>query len=136
DAAFAFLDLASYVCTPLLDVLGAREKLAKAGIDLADVVRAAFERTIEHCKEAMGEDPRAWSWGRMHPLVARSRLHGTPLGPFFDIGPEPAPGAPDTVNRGDFDGGNSYGVRVAAAMRCIVSAKFHDKAGTVLPGGQ
>ncbi len=136
DSTYAFLELASFVCTPLLDAARAKAALAKAGIDLTEVVRTGFERALEQCKGAMGPDVAAWAWGRLHGLEARHALHGTPLAPVFDLGPEPAPGGPDTVNRGDLDGGHSYRVRVGPAMRMVVNAKERDQAGTILPGGQ
>jgi penicillin G amidase len=136
DAAFGFVELASYVCVPLLDATRAGEAFAAFGVDLGEVVRIAFDRAVAQCEEAMGPDAGAWAWGRMHSIVAKHRLHGTLVGPLFDIGPEPAPGAPDTVNRGDLDGGNSFRVRVGASMRIVASAKDRDRAGTVMPGGQ
>ncbi len=136
DATHAFLELASFITGPLATVLGMQPRLSELGIDLPAVVRQAFELTIEQCKGTMGEDAAKWAWGRMHPLVCRHRFDATPLGAFFAIGPEPAGGGPDTVNRGDLDGANSFRMRVGAAMRMVVNARGRDQAGTVVPGGQ
>src|SRR5207247_5678321 len=110
-------------------------RLLELGIDLATVVREAFAAAVAICRRAMGNDPAAWQWGDIHPVVCRHRMDGTPLGTFFSIGPEPAPGGPDTVCRGDI-GAKNYNLKVAAAMRMVVSARDLDSGWTILPGGQ
>ncbi len=136
DAALGFLELASFICQPVLDLVAASPRLREVGVDVPALVREAFEHAVDLCRVAMGDDPAAWRWGELHPLVCKHRFHSTPLGPFFSIGPEPAPGGPDTVNRGDLDGANSFRLRVGPAMRFVVSARDRDRAGTILPGGQ
>jgi penicillin amidase len=84
----------------------------------------------------MGSQPAAWVWGRMHPFVARHRLHSSPVGRLLSLGPAPAGGGPDTLNRGDFDVARGFRQKLGPAMRFIAAARNRDQAGTVLPGGQ
>jgi penicillin amidase len=53
----------------------------------------------------------------------------------FSIGPEPADGSSDTVNRGDIHM-TSFEQRVGAAMRLVMSARPRSEAASILPGGQ
>ncbi|HET6346056.1 MAG TPA: penicillin acylase family protein, partial [Myxococcota bacterium] len=111
-------------------------RLGELGIDLARVVRAAFVRSVGECVERMGADPARWSWGRMHRFWGRHRFHSSPLRALFSLGPLPAGGGPDTVCRGDIDGGNGFDMRVGASVRFVASARDHDQALSILPGGQ
>lgn len=136
DAALAFLEMTSFICQPILELPALAPRLAELGIDLAAVVREGFAQAVATCRTHMGDTPGDWRWGGVHTLTCRHRLHASPLGRFFSLGPEPADGGPDTVNRGDIDGANSFRLRVGAAMRMVVSARDVDLAGTILPGGQ
>jgi hypothetical protein len=66
----------------------------------------------------------------------RHALHGTVLGPLFSLGPEPASGGLDTVNRGEPHPLGSFEVRAGPALRFAVNARDRDQARSVLPGGQ
>ncbi len=135
DAAFAWAELGAFTGETVLALPRLRERLAALGVDLPAVVRAGFDQVVARCSAAMGADPAGWQWGRMHPLVGRHRLDATPLGAFFAIGPEPAGGGPDTVNRGDV-GPSRFDLKVGPAMRMVVSARDRDVGGSILPGGQ
>jgi penicillin amidase len=135
EAAMAWAELAAFTGGTVLELGRMAARLRELGVDPAEVVRTAFARTLLICREAMGEEPAAWNWGALHPLVCRHRLDATMLGPFFAIGPEPADGGPDTVNRGDM-GANRLDVKVGPAMRLVLSARDPDAAGCILPGGQ
>ncbi len=134
DAAFAFVEMGSYMCGPIIDMVKMAGRMAELGVDLADVLRQAFAKAVAQCKAAMGNDVGRWRWGTLHPLVCRHRLDATPLGRLFSIGPEPAAGGPDTVNRGDVSAKN-FGLKVGPAMRMVASARDRDRAWTVVPGG-
>jgi penicillin amidase len=135
EAAFAWAELGALSSATLTDLPTVLPRLAVLGIDAADLVRHSFMVAVEECSNAMGPDVTAWRWGDIHPILCVHRFHGTPLGGLLDIGPEPAGGGPDTVNRG---GVGVTGMRLTAgpAMRLVVSARNRDRAGTIMPGGQ
>jgi penicillin G amidase len=135
EAAFAFIELGDLVTSSILRLVKMRERLSDLGVELAEVVRDEFRKTVTDLRAKLGDDPKRWHWGKVHKLVCRHFLDGTPLGPFFNIGPEPFEGASDTVNRGDVFG-TSFNVRVGAAMRFVTDLADLDSSETVLPGGQ
>lgn len=136
DAAFAFLEMNSFIGQPLLELPALRDALMAHGIDLAAAIQRAFVETVDECLSAMGSDVSQWEWGRIHTLTCRHRFFASAAGSFFNIGPEPADGGPDTVNRGDFSANNGFRYRVGAAMRMLVDAADGDTAQTIIPGGQ
>src|SRR5690606_11586079 len=134
--AHGFAELGSMSCHAILKLLKMPGRLGELGLDLADMARRSFEKTVEFYREKCGEDTSEWRWGQVHKISCDHRFAGTPLEAFFNMGPEEGHGGPDTVNRGDYGGDGRFAMRVAAAMRMVASAKSRDKAGTVLPGGQ
>lgn len=136
DAAFAFLEMGSFVCAPILRLPDMRERLCELGVDPAAVVRWAFERSVERCREQLGEEPASWRWGDVHALELSHKLDASAFGKWLSVGPEPAAGGPDTLNRGDVAPGPGFRMRVGAAARMVASAGNRDRAATVLCGGQ
>jgi penicillin amidase len=134
DAAFAFAELGDFIGQPTIELPDIAPRLAELGIDLAQVVRESFERSVQRCQKELGNTPSDWKWGALHPMLCRHRMDATPLGRFFSIGPEPADGGPDTVNRGDMSAKDTV-VTLGPAMRMVVSARDRDQAGTIMPGG-
>ncbi|WP_347907541.1 penicillin acylase family protein [Pseudomonas grandcourensis] len=65
----------------------------------ADIVKEAWQASIAHLKQTLGNDPASWSWGKAHTLT-----HGHPLGQqkllgkLFNVGPFAAPGGHETPN--------------------------------------
>ncbi len=131
----AFMELASFMSQPILRLKDAQPLLAEHGVDVVDVIRTAFQKTVDLCVEEMGTDSSAWEWGKLHTLRGRHPLSGSPLGWLFSIGPEPVDGGPDTVNRGDVDASGRFRYKVGPAMRMVINAasgEYH----SVIPGGQ
>jgi penicillin G amidase len=135
EAADLYLELGAIVCGRVLELLEEGERLAELGVDLSEVARCAFERAIEQCQQAMGNNPADWRWGRLHTLTVTHRLGDRLLGRALSLGPVPASGGLETVNRGDF-AGTSFRMMVGPSLRMVVSTGDPDAAGTVLPGGQ
>lgn len=65
----------------------------------ADVVRTAWQASMQHLKLTLGDDVAAWKWGAAHTLT-----HGHPLGQqkpldrIFNVGPFAAPGSHEVPN--------------------------------------
>jgi len=66
-------------------------------------------------------NPKKWQWGCLHKARHRHAFTGVPiLGPFFDVGPSPSPGAPNTINRADFLEREPFVQRTGASARLIM----------------
>ncbi|MBV4472965.1 penicillin acylase family protein [Pseudomonas botevensis] len=65
----------------------------------ADTVRAAWQASMAHLKQTLGDDVSGWQWGKAHTLT-----HGHPLGQqkpldrIFNVGPFAAPGSHEVPN--------------------------------------
>jgi penicillin G amidase len=136
DSAIAFVEMGSFIGTPLIDLAKNKHLLSDVGLCLDDLLKQAIEDSIGSCIEAMGSDVTKWRWGDIHPIVLRHRFHETALGGLFSIGPEPAAGGPDTVNRGDMNTANNHILKIGPAMRFVAYADSKLQAGSIVPGGQ
>ncbi|NLY00315.1 MAG: penicillin acylase family protein [Rhodopirellula sp.] len=65
-----------------------------------DLLKQALTQAIARTKKLLGEDPKQWSWGRLHTATFRHPL--ATLGPAhaqaFNLGPVPRPGDVTTPN--------------------------------------
>lgn len=136
DAAWALIELSAFMGPPLLELLHKQDLLAPHGINLAQEITAAFGEAQDMCREASGPKVSGWRWGDLHPLVLTHRFTDTPLGGWLNIGPEPAAGGPDTVNRGDINANRDHRLKLGPAMRMVAEAKPGAGLRTVLPAGQ
>ncbi|MFJ3010788.1 penicillin acylase family protein [Pseudomonas fluorescens] len=65
----------------------------------ADIVKAAWQASMAHLKQTLGDNPSDWQWGTAHTLT-----HGHPLGQqkpldhIFNVGPFAAPGSHEVPN--------------------------------------
>jgi len=65
----------------------------------ADVVKAAWQASMAHLKQSLGDNPSDWQWGTAHTLT-----HGHPLGQqkpldrIVNVGPFAAPGSHEVPN--------------------------------------
>ncbi|MGY2440785.1 penicillin acylase family protein [Pseudomonas sp. SDO52101_S400] len=65
----------------------------------ADTVRTAWQASMTHLKQTLGDDASGWQWGKAHTLT-----HGHPLGQqkpldrIFNVGPFAAPGSHEVPN--------------------------------------
>ncbi|MFJ5255570.1 penicillin acylase family protein [Pseudomonas sp. NPDC088414] len=65
----------------------------------ADIVKAAWQASMTHLKQSLGDNPSDWQWGTAHTLT-----HGHPLGQqkpldrIVNVGPFAAPGSHEVPN--------------------------------------
>ncbi|MEN5043181.1 penicillin acylase family protein [Pseudomonas koreensis] len=65
----------------------------------ADIVKAAWQASMAHLRQTLGDNPSDWQWGPAHTLT-----HGHPLGQqkpldrIFNVGPFAAPGSHEVPN--------------------------------------
>ena len=69
------------------------------------LVRETFDRAVGRAKQALGEDPGAWAWGKLHHVWFRHPC--SQLGPAyseaFDVGPVPSGSGRYTPDQAWFD---------------------------------
>jgi penicillin amidase len=65
----------------------------------AEVVKAAWLKTVAHLKATLGADPSRWTWGRAHQVTHEHPLgKQAPLDRLFNVGPFAVPGAREVPN--------------------------------------
>lgn len=65
----------------------------------AQVVKAAWQKTVAHLKSTLGPDPAGWTWGRAHRLTHEHPLgKQAPLDRVLNVGPFAVPGAREVPN--------------------------------------
>lgn len=136
DAAWGFVELGSMVGPSIVQLPTLADTLLPHGVDLAEIIRAMFVKHARSARDQQGDEPTTWQWRHCHQLTLRHRLHNSPVEWLFSLGPEPAPGGPDTVCRGDFDSGQGFNMRVGAAVRVVYDTQDVDACRSALPGGQ
>ncbi|MCK5690302.1 penicillin acylase family protein [Myxococcota bacterium] len=136
EAVLTWLEMASLTIEPLVRLLEHPDELAKAGVDLGAIALDAFSEGLSELIGLLGSDVGTWKWGQLHQLSPPHALDGSPLQGLYNMGPVPAAGGPDTVNRGDISMTDSFNMRVGAAMRMVVECGPDARMQTVLPGGE
>ncbi|WP_417661487.1 penicillin acylase family protein [Pseudomonas sp.] len=67
--------------------------------DRAQTVKVAWQASIAHLKQTLGDDPANWKWGTAHTLTHNHPLgQQKPLDRIFNVGPFAAPGGHETPN--------------------------------------
>lgn len=67
--------------------------------DRAQTVKVAWQASIAHLKQTLGDDPKNWKWGTAHTLTHNHPLgQQKPLDRIFNVGPFAAPGGHETPN--------------------------------------
>ena len=86
--------LAADADSPWWDTQGSSDRGSRTA-----VVKQAWDKTLAHLRDTLGNDPAGWQWGKAHTLT-----HGHPLGMqkpldrLFNVGPFAAPGTHEVPN--------------------------------------
>jgi penicillin G amidase len=105
--------------------------LSKEQVD--DALAAAWDRSAE----AMGPDPAAWRWGKIHRARFAHPLGRMPgLEPLFVAAKLPLGGDEQTVNNAGFEGDGPFDVYVAPSWRTVYDLADLDESKGILPTGQ
>lgn len=65
----------------------------------ADIVKAAWQASLRHLRETLGQNPENWQWGKAHTLTHVHPLGmQKPLDHVFNVGPFDAPGGHEVPN--------------------------------------
>lgn len=67
--------------------------------DRTSAVRQAWQASLAHLRETLGQDPTTWQWGKAHTLTHNHPLGSQkPLNLLFNVGPFAAPGSHEVPN--------------------------------------
>ncbi|HZD42089.1 MAG TPA: penicillin acylase family protein, partial [Terriglobales bacterium] len=101
------------------------------------LVARSLREACSELKEALGDSPSSWEWGRIHKLLLSHALGRLKiLRPLLSIGPFPTPGDGMTLNIGFYRHSNPYDQIVGASLRMIIDVGSWGGSGFVLPAGQ
>ena len=99
----------------------------------------ALVATEERLKERLGKDRRQWTWGALHPFIAKHVLGQSPwLKGIWDVGPYPIGGDTDTLCQlaaipGQEDGNHSM---IGPSFRQVLDLGDWDQGWCMAPLGQ
>ncbi|UTH31353.1 penicillin acylase family protein [Ectopseudomonas hydrolytica] len=104
----------------------------------AQIVAAAWRASLTHLRSQLGDDSRAWTWGRAHTLTHEHPLgQQQPLNRLFNVGPFAAPGGHETPNNLSHKVGPApWPVVYGPSTRRLVDLADADKALGGIPVGQ
>lgn len=102
--------------------------------EIADALAGAVRRL----KDLRGDDPEAWAWGQVRPLIFLHSLGvRKPLGRIFNLGPIPWGGDANTVSQAAVNLQQpSMSPGIIASLRMVVDVGAWGNSRFVLPGGQ
>jgi penicillin G amidase len=104
--------------------------------DRSENLRAAFVKAVRELRTAWGDDPERWAWGALHTLELKHPLGRVKLlAPYFNLGPVPASGHSQTVNKAEFTDA-SWAVTAGPSLRQVTDLSNLDEALAIIPAGQ
>jgi penicillin G amidase len=123
--------LVSALSHPTSEIFGSKPEAARNQL-LLDALQSADRKLVK----LEGNDPREWSWGRIHTVEFRHPLDREPgAKAVFDLGPIPRPGDDYTVNATGYYTG-LYRQVVGASYREIMDLSNWDHSVAVNVPGQ
>ena len=97
--------------------------------------RAALDALAE-LRPVLGEDVRAWQWGRIHTITFFSPVvPGTAVAGVLGGGSHPKDGSGETINRAIYKFDKPYAATGIASLRMVADLGDPDKVMAVLTGG-
>lgn len=118
--------------TPWWDNVNTSEKESRA-----EVIRIAFETTIDELSKKWGEDHSQWKWGNAHKLNHKHAMGD--VVEFLNVGKFPVSGANEVLNNMGYtyDDGPEQTILFGPSTRRIVDfADVRNNSWSILPTGQ
>jgi len=104
-----------------------------------DILAACFETGIRELTDQLGPEMKNWTWDRVHTVTYKHPMgQRKPLDRLFNVGPFPAPGSNETINKSGFlfDVSGRYPAVYGPAMRIVIDFADVEQAQSVLPTGE
>ena len=103
-----------------------------------DMVRIAWNASMNHLRTTLGKSPNNWGWGKAHTLTHAHPLAAQkPLDWVFNVGPFPAPGSHEVPNNLSAPIGPApWAVSYGPSTRRIIDFANPGKSQSVNPVGQ
>ena len=104
----------------------------------ADIVKLAWQASLAHLRETLGDDPADWQWGNAHTLTHNHPLsQQKPLDKLLNVGPFAAPGSHETPNNlSQRIGPAPWPVAYGPSTRRLIDLANADTALGINPVGQ
>ncbi len=106
----------------------------------ADMIRAAWKKTIGELESQWGADISLWAWGKAHTLTHNHAFGTLPgIGKYMNVGPYSVPGVSEVINNYHIkpDETGVYQVFAGPSTRRVVDLKnYTTNSWTILPTGQ
>ena len=100
------------------------------------LVRTSFARAVDKTKQALGDDPNDWAWGKLHHVLFEHPLAG--LGPAYaealNLGPVPSGSGPYTPDQARYD--DDFSRQHGATYREVFDLADWDKGQATSAPGQ
>ena len=104
----------------------------------AEIVELAWQASLAHLRETLGDDPSGWQWGDAHTLTHNHPLsQQKPLDKLLNVGPFAAPGSHETPNNlSQRIGPAPWPVAYGPSTRRLIDLANADTALGINPVGQ
>lgn len=104
----------------------------------AQMVAAAWQASVAHLRQTLGEDSAQWQWGKGHTVTHQHPLGAQkPLNLLFNVGPFAAPGGHEVPNNLSHRVGPApWSVVYGPSTRRLIDLAEADKALGINPTGQ
>jgi len=87
----------------------------------SNIIRKSFLEALGELERRFGPEMKTWQWGKMHQVLYKHPFSvKKPLDRIFNVGPFPAGGSGQTINKGAFQLTDPYFVFAGPSMRQIV----------------
>ncbi|MBI5021384.1 MAG: penicillin acylase family protein [Ignavibacteriales bacterium] len=101
------------------------------------IITKSFQNAIDELMLSLGSEMKMWQWGKVHTAMFEHPFgKRKPLDKVFNVGPFPAGGSEQTINKGAFRLNGSYQIFGCPSMRQIVDLAQPNSAYRVLTLGQ
>lgn len=136
ELAVAYLELLNVSVLPLERLLEADDPRILRGVDVRARVTEALLEAEQTLIARLGPDPSTWSWGRLHVLWNRHRMHDVAaLRPLFSVGPFPRPGDGFSVNNAHAYHSRPHDVLLGPGVRLLMDTADWSQSRVVLSTG-
>jgi penicillin amidase len=102
-----------------------------------EIIKKSFIEAIDQLEKNFGPEMKTWQWGELHQLIYKHPFSvRAPLDRIFNVGPFPAVGGGETINKGAYQLNDPYFVFACPSVRQIVNLANPKSSWMVMNLGQ